>query len=377
MWPFKKSQQDAGSETEREMTLKQRVDSFWVWFAENAVRFYETIEDKRCADLTEEMSDAIDRWLGGMAWVFGPGPDNQGHSFTLSGEGVVAKQFIAEYWQSRAPTLTGWTFYSFRQPSDDGGSIVLELDEGKESFKPIEFWVSPYIDDQEEKIDIAVWHPSIQRLPERPRMTALFLILDELLGEHGTGNWIGEIKFSEERLKDSIPIEELKELIATIEVEKEWKKYPPTETYISYRREDPEGEWARADVYTGSTSFWPLIREYGNAEGPCEHPAPELGVEYIFVAIEPGFFPEGREVDVRCEIEDAISERFKETGTGITFGGACGSDYLYIDIALYDGPRSLEIVRQVLQKHQVPKSSRLHWFTEDQKGKSLTVYGKK
>ena len=226
MWPFKKSQQVAGSENESEMTLKQRVDGFWTWFAENAARFYETIEDKRCGDLTEEMSDAIDRWLTGMAWVFGPGPDRQGHSFTLSGEGIVAKQFIADYWQSRAPNLTGWTFYSSRQPSEDGGSIVLELDEGKESFKPIEFWVSPYIDDQEEKIDIAVWHPSIQRLPERPRMMALFLILDELLGEHGTVNWIGEIKFSEERLKDSIPIEELKELIAEIEVEKGWKKYP-------------------------------------------------------------------------------------------------------------------------------------------------------
>ncbi len=374
MWPFKKRKADA-LEKDSGLTLKQRVDAFWSWFSQNSDRFYATIENKRCADLTNEMSNAVDQWLSGMAWVFGPGPDRKGHSFTLSGEGVLGNQFIAEYWQSRAPTLPGWTFYSSRQPSEDGANhITLRLKDADEDFKPIEFWVSPYVNDQEEKIDIKVWHPSIQRLPEKPRMTALFLILDELLGEHGTGNWIGEIEFSEERLKDSMPIEELKELISRIETEKGWEKYSPTQCYSTYQREDPEGDWLRADIFVGSTCFFRLIAEYGRAAGPCDHPTPDLGVQYIFAAIDRAFFPEGREIEVRSAIEDEVIEKLAEAGAGGSLGSASGLENLYIDLALYDGARSLEIVKDVLRKHQVPKSSSLHWFTKDQKGRTLAVY---
>ncbi len=375
MWPFKKRKTDTPEPADTGLTLKQRVDAFWSWFSQNAARFYDTIENKRCADLTDEMSNAVDRWLGGMAWVFGPGADRQGHSFTLSGEGVIGKQFIAEYWQSRAPALPGWTFYSSRQPSEDsGGSIVLHLGDAREDFKPIEFWVSPYVNDQEEKIDIKVWHPSIQRLPENVRMMALFLILDEILGEHGTSNWIGEIDFSEERLKEAMPIEELKELITRIETEKEWKKYSPTESYSSYQREDPEGDWLRADVFVGTTCFFPLIAEYGRAAGPCVHPTPDLGVQYVFATIDSSFFPKGRELEVRGAMEDEIIQQLGEAGAGTCFGGASGIHHFYIDFALYDGARSLEIVKDVLRKHQVPKSSQLHWFTKDQKGRSLAVH---
>lgn len=50
-------------------TLKQRVFEFWRWFEANADRFYATIENKKCADLTEETSDAVDQWLDGMVLV--------------------------------------------------------------------------------------------------------------------------------------------------------------------------------------------------------------------------------------------------------------------------------------------------------------------
>jgi hypothetical protein len=51
------------------LTLKLRVAEFWRWFAANARGFYATIEDKRCSELVSETSEAVDKWLGGMAWV--------------------------------------------------------------------------------------------------------------------------------------------------------------------------------------------------------------------------------------------------------------------------------------------------------------------
>lgn len=357
MWPFTKT-------ANTNPTLKQRVAEFWQWYAKNAERFYQTIENKRCSDLQPEVSEAVDRWLTGMAWVFGPGANNQGHSFTLSGEGILPKQFVAEYWLQRAPQLPGWTFYASRQPSDESRGFTLQLDQN-EKFQPSEFWVCPYVDVQEENIDIAVWHPSINRLDQRIRFQALFLMLDELLGEHGTQNWIGEIKFSEDQLKQSIPIFELPEMIAETQKSHGWEKHPPTETYISYQLKEQETEWLRSDVIAGSSRYFRLIGDYIDAHGPCSHPLPGLGVDYIFVPVQTSHFPKGAEVDGRSKIEDEIMEALEGAASGLSIGGATGFKNCYMDFMIYDGDSSLKIVKETLKKHKVPKSTKIHFFTSD------------
>ena len=79
-----------------ERTLKTRVEQFWSWYSEVAPRFYQTIEAGKCADLTQEVISKIDDLLPGFAWVFGPGTRKGEHSLTLSGEGVIHRQFIAQ-----------------------------------------------------------------------------------------------------------------------------------------------------------------------------------------------------------------------------------------------------------------------------------------
>ncbi len=356
------------------LMLKQRVAEFWKWFAANADSFYAAIEDKRCAELQPETSEAMDKWMGGMSWVYGPGEDKVGHSLTLTGEGQLHKQFIAEYWASRAPTLKGWTFYSSRQPSEeDGWGFTLRLRDANEDFKPIEFWIFPYVDRDAEKIDIAVWHPSIQRLPEKTRFMALFLILDELLGEHGTQNWIGEIKFSEEHLKKSIPIAELPGLIQATEKEQEWKKYPPTEMYSSYELKEQGSEYLRGDTLAGSSRYFGLIGDFLDAHGPCDHPFPGVGVDYVFVSVPTSHFPKGKQIDARTLIEDEIVEAFEAAGAGISLGGASGHQNCYLDFAIYDGEISLNIMKAILRKHRVPKETRIHFFTSDRAKEVITA----
>lgn len=308
-----------------------------------------------------------------MAWVYGPGENHKGHSLTLSGEGILPKQFVAEYWASQAPKLNGWTFYSSRQPSDSFGGISLCLEASGEAFKPVEFWVSPSVDTDAEKIDLAVWHPSITRLPERARFLALFLILDELLGEHGTQNWIGEVKFSEDQLRQSIPIAELRDLIEETQTEHDWKKYPPTETYSSYRLNEQQTEWPRSDTVAGTSRYFDLLGAYFDAEGPREHPLPAVGVDYVFVAVPVSHFPKGSEVNGRAIIEDEIIEALEAENAGISLGGATGYRCGYMDFALYDGDRSLQIILAILRKHRVPKQTRIHFFTSDRAEKVIAI----
>ena len=222
-------------------TFKARVESFWDWYAKVGARFYQTIDQHRCGDLSDEVSRKVDELLPGFAWVFGPG-ENGGHSFTLSGEGNLHKQLLAQYWASRAPTLVGWTFYPARQPGKIDG-IRMEI-EGQ-SFDPLEFWLTPTINQDTEQVDITAWHPVYQRLSEQNRLGPLFLFLDEALGEFGTCQWIGEISVSDRRLTDAIPLKELPGFIEKLAKAKGWTKLPPGECGSTYRLNEQDGRFPR------------------------------------------------------------------------------------------------------------------------------------
>lgn len=104
-----------------EDSFKSRVDQFWKWYASASARLLAAIDDKRCGDLAEEVSEHVDLLGPGFAWVFGPGAVGARHSFTLSGEGVVDRQILTRYWHKRAPKLEGWSFHSSRLAADKPG----------------------------------------------------------------------------------------------------------------------------------------------------------------------------------------------------------------------------------------------------------------
>ena len=352
--------------------MKERVAAFWSWYEANAQRFFDTIEAKRCADLEPEISEAVDRWLDGMAWVFGPGENKQGHSFTLSGEGVLPKQFIAEYWFSQAPELNGWTFYASRQPSEKVRGFVLTL-EKKHKFSPEELWIHTKANAESKKLDITACHPLFSQISEQSGYMALFLLLDESLGEHGTQNWIGEIRLSDDQLKESVPVWELKEVVEQTAKDRGWRKHKPTETYSLYNREEPAVGLPRADIFSGVTRYFDLVADYVNERAPIDHPLPGSGMDFAFVSFDSRILPKGEEVGYRSGIEDMISATLGEHASGATLGGAVGRERTYIDLMLYDGSTSVELVKKVLKKRAIPGGVELRYFTKDRAKEILRV----
>ena len=130
-----------------DLTFKHRVERFWEWYSQVAPRFFQVIESKDCSSLAGEASANVDKLIPGFAWVFGPGENNVGHSFTLSGEGNPHLQLLSIYWLSRAPKLNGWTFYASRQPGSIRGQ---RMEIGGRNFNPLEFWITPTVNREEE-----------------------------------------------------------------------------------------------------------------------------------------------------------------------------------------------------------------------------------
>ena len=353
-----------------ELTFKVRVQLFWEWYAADADRFFQTIENKKCSSLVGEVSAKVDELLPGFAWVFGPGENGLGHSFTLTGEGILHRQLLAKFWHSQAPKLAGWTFYHSRQPGTIQG---MKMDIGGKAFDPIEFWITAIPNRESEKLDLVAWHPLFGTLPERERWKILFLFLDEVLGEFGTQQWIGEIKINDQKLAEAMPLHELQSYLKNVEAETGWKKYLPGESWVGYRLKQQHQRFIRGDIFVGSINNPRLMEEYLKAEGELSDPLTETGAEYVFVAFESGFLPPGKESETRGVIEDAIARALQTDMNGRVLGGALGTQNAYIDLMLFDGVNSLETVRRALAGQNLPAGTSVNYFAKEKRGHRIVL----
>ena len=323
----------------------------------------------KSSSLVEEMSAKVDELGPGFAWVFGPGADSNGHSLTLSGEGVLYKQLLTQYWLSQAPVLPGWTFYPSRQSGKVDG-IWMDID--GQRFDPMEFWITPSVDCDAEKIDLCIWHPLFAKLGERERWTPVFLFLDEVLGEFGTQQWIGEVKLNDLRLRESVPLNELPIFIKTQGEERGWNKLNPGEEVVLYTLKEPHNHFPRGDIITWATVCPDLLKDYLKAEGQMDDPLAGTGADYIYARFDNKFLPAGQEATARGRIEDAVDAALRAANCGRLIGGAFGNDFAYVDLLIFDGEASIDNVKDTLRNAGLPSDTTIHYFARKDSPTSIS-----
>jgi hypothetical protein len=352
------------------LTCNERIRNFWNWFQEVAPAHYAAIEDKKCDSLTAATSAKVDECLPGFGWVYGPGENGVGHSLTITGEGVEHRQLLALHWLSQAPEIDGWTFYASRQPGPiKGHSIII----GGHKIDPKEIWVTPSIDEENECVDMTIWHPLWQQIEKKQQWTIVFLFLDEALGEYGTQWWIGDIRMENDRLAESFPLEELPEFVSETVTRFHWKKYPPGTSYSLFRINPSEEKFPRSDLLTLNTVAPNLFRDHREAKGNLADPFEEIGADYLYIAIPKKYFPIGAETDARGEIEDKLEAALASKSSGRCIGGGLGLHHGYVDLLIFDGKRSIEIIREVLQTFDFPEGTSIEYFASEKRGNRILL----
>ncbi|MBS0660366.1 MAG: hypothetical protein JSR82_19260 [Verrucomicrobia bacterium] len=348
-----------------ERTFNERVRTFWAWYAEVAARFHRTIEEGRCADLADEVGARVHELLPGFAWVFGPGPDGEGHSFTLSAEGFLPRQLLAQQWLALAPAIDGWTFHASRQAGPIAGQVI-EFDGVR--YDPAEIWITATPDEEAQKFDLVAWHPSWRGQEHRECFPILFLFLDEALGEYGTEQCLGAIEIGDDRLADAFPLAELPEQVEEAFRRAGWPRHVPGETH--YLVELPgDGAFPRGDLRLLTTCALSLMREHHESEGELADPAPDLGADFVYLSLDRTVLTAGEEVAARGRIEDAIIQALSAERSGRHLGGGTGDGRCYIDLLLFDGARSLELVRAALRSFGLPAGTMLEHFAREKRGR--------
>ncbi|MEO1528689.1 MAG: hypothetical protein AAFX06_24980 [Planctomycetota bacterium] len=346
-------------------TFKERVELFWQWYADVGPRFYETIEAGECESLLGEVSEFMGEVMPGLAWVFGPG-ENGGHSFTVSGEGMVAKQLLADYWLSQSVDLSGWTFYESRQANEEINDVAIEI-QGLGRVDAENFLIRTKVDSEREMLDIVAWHPLFEELAEEHHVQLLFLLLDEALGEFGTQSWVGDISIGEvsEAELDGRTVHRLTELpkfIGDVQRYHEWQKLSPLHSYTGYSIRQQQ-ETLRGDTVAGTTCIPRLVFQLIDEGGKlAEDPLDDTGASMAYLEIDGAIFPDGEQAPVRHNIEEALEERLENDRLGRPLGGAAGTNASYIDLLLIDGERSREAVEETLKGLELEGRYRWHPF---------------
>lgn len=345
-----------------DVTFKQRVNQFWQWFEGVAPRFYEEIEAGNCQDLVEEVSQFMGQTMPELAWAFGPG-DGGGHSFTVSGEGVVPKQLLAEYWYDQQRSLEGWTFYKSRQPNEDVEGVALAID-GVGQVDATDMLVQTVVDEEAMAFDIVIWHPLFERFNQQVQVQFSFLLLDEVLGEFGTQGWVGEMEMKplDEQQIDGKMVHRLKDLpkfIDDVQRYHQWNKLPPTETFTAYSIKS-EVQGPRGDTIAGVTCIPNLLFELFEEGGLLpQDPVAGTGAELSYLQIDSDAFPAEQQPEARYNLEEQIQEALDAASSGRILGGATGTEFNYIDLLLFDGEASNSVVESVLKGLNL--SGRYRW----------------
>lgn len=341
-------------------SFKQRVQSFWQWYARESQDIFDLVShDAAPALLTDRLVPQIDRLGPGFGWVFGPGEDG-GHSLTLTPEGALSHQFLADYWRDCAPKLAGWTFFSSRQPSPAIESCGLRV--GDHELTAHDVWIEVIPDPARERINLQVWHSLLTDLPEQSQYQIVLLLLDEALGEHGTAALIGDIFVAGNKPADGVALTALREVALRVFAENDWTPAIPAQSYALLTLEPLEGDFLRADVYTINSSYPELIIDYLSHGGAIDDPVAPNGATFVFLDVPLAYFPTGQETKLRGEIEDAICDRLCAERSGLLIGGSAGSVAMYSDFVLFDGDESIEIVRRAMLELDLPSGSSLNHF---------------
>lgn len=331
-------------------TFKQRVADFWKWYPTVAQRFFKAIEDGKCDNIAGEVGDFVDRTLPGLFWVFGPGVDG-GHSFTLTGEGNKAKQLLAQYWLSQAPRIDNWTFHASKQPSSSDQLKEISIRVGEEEAVEAEgVLVKTEADAEHEVLNVVLWHPVFEQLPEEARGQISFLLLDEALGEFGVEQWIGAVDIEPVKPgRNVVTLPELSELIAKTAAKQAWDKLEPLAAYSTYRIEQ-QSRHRRGDTIAGSTLLPDIIGDFLEHKGRLkDDPLKDTGAEFAYIALDAASLPRGDESEGRGRIEDELQAILESQASGLVLGGAHGTQQAYIDLLLFDGDESRKLIKESLQ----------------------------
>lgn len=310
----------------------------------------------------DEFSSELASRIGPLAWEFGRNPQNGRFTFTLSAEGIQVRHLLAHYWLEQQIEVPGWDFHSTRQPLTPEQLDNVALLVGESAVAATDLQLDAQVDENSRKLNIQVWHPAFETLPEQERMKIVFLMLDAAFGERGTQTKIGSIDIYE--LDKFVSLEKVVAFTDYSWSERGWKSPGPLNDFHMYQNAKPSEAFRRSDTIAGGTVIPNFLFPFmSNGAVTTEDPLADCGGGLIYLKLNFSPLDPKSAAGIRARVEDGLRHKLEQRRAGAyVLGGSTGLNFSYIDLAIFDREKSLESVREILPVLGVDGGYTIEWF---------------
>jgi hypothetical protein len=152
-----------------------------------------------------------------------------------------------------------------------------------------------------------------------------------------------------------------------------WLATGATWSIVSVEAEIESDYPERNDLFLATSMYSEvLVATFGGQPFYSERHS-RCGESFVYVKLDDDGVADKARLDIRSARQDALNVALQDNERGCVIGGGTGHRYSYIDLALTDLPKSLEIVRDTLRRLNVPRRSWIQFLDSNLCGEWIGI----
>ncbi len=335
--------------------LLTRIEAWWRAFAIKSGDLDRLFTNQSEWDLVGWMEQHLQSIDPRLMWEFGPGSTG-GHRLVITPETDHHLRPLVDEILARAPTLPGWSFFSYRKSeSAEHMAVAVKSRTGVEpAFTGIGLTAGEC-----NRIDLAFQFPQAF-LDGRHGVarSQAFLATESLLGEDLLTDWVGRLD-AVGQVAEPLPPGSIRRAFVTLAAGQRaniparpflGRLESLSWTEIDLKPKKAEDYVHRYDLLAAVTCAPDMWRNAHSGELFWSGRFSRSGETFCYLKIDRGGPLRRSAVADRIKTEDALNHALRPAGLGCVIGGGSGRRYDYIDLALLDVRAAAEMIRSVLRQ---------------------------
>jgi hypothetical protein len=377
---------DARERKEREAVVG-KIEAWWREFAGRTEDLDAMFNNRKQWDLPGWMERQLQGIDERLMWEYGHAVKGEGHRLVITPEGEKQLRPLVGEILRRAPKMPGWEFYAYRLAET---VEVADLTVKARANGSLEGVTARAAIGEHHLVDLVYQSPRCTGPEDQQALSEALVAAETLLGEEVLDKWVGAIEveaaakggvlgklFGKKAPRAGVGLERLGPTVSAL-VESIREQLPDRPQYQidlkgedhpwgSYSREpeDREDYGGREDLIAGSTGYIDMVVAAHSGRAFCSERFSRFGETFCYLKIDGAGADKGMRFGDREEIEEAIDAVIVPEAVGCVIGGGTGKRYTYVDLALTDVRRAVELMRPALRKGRIPARTWLMFFDDE------------
>ncbi|MFV0381777.1 MAG: hypothetical protein ACK5KR_06110 [Breznakia sp.] len=321
------------------MSIKKQVLKFWKIFLQERSNLEHALRH-HCETEQKEISKILNVYLEELCncqLMFEVGLQHYEMIF-LSGQDKNAQIICALLKKMMPKGIEGtWLVHASLPPlSEKALHTILRLED--KEYTPDNFIVYYDIDEQNKCLNLEVYCKAYDVLEKNKANEVTMYLLSLFLGDIALEAYVNQIDLIDhQKTGDSALLTQLYEVLQDIIAEYQWVDYQDaTMIYRIFKiQENTNQEAVRKDIKIMSSVHPVLMSELLEDVFHSYHEFFDFGGEFGYIYYENPYRDE-KDALLRQKLEKVINNMLYKHGIARSIGGAMGSKYTYIDIAVFD-----------------------------------------